>query len=318
MHITDWFSTPWANLLGQKSKSIVTENLIGHWDPSDTNSYDPTVAEGVGEDEGAFNALYYNLVAGGKNLTIYNGMALSHAAENEEYPASFSSDGSDDYMGPGLGYESDGFVVDTERDFTISMWVVPYDFSDSWPYYQWLCSLGSVNQEGIGLGGYKGRYSVGYGDDDGFGMWQEEVIRGSHVLNSHPLKDTGHNYFGFYDWQYLALTKQAGIYDESATDKLTLYINGMEDRLGVSSSGFTPGGDGVENNRFQGNEPLYVAGGFHSMMGYPDLSANMFGIILVYNRALKPSELRQNFLATNVSKKYRGMKGARDKGYFYY
>jgi len=317
MHITDWFSTPWANLLGQKSKSIVTENLIGHWDPSDTNSYDPTVAEGVSEDEGSFNALYYNLVEGGKNLTIYNGMALSHAAENEELPASFDSDGSDDYMGPSLGYESDGFVVDTERDFTISMWVVPYDLDDGWAGYQWLCSLGAVDQEGIGLGGYKGRYSVGYGDDGGGGMPQEEVIRGSHVLDPHP-KDAGHNYFGFYDWQYIALTKQAGIYDESATDKLTLYINGMEDRLGVSSSGFTPGGDGVENNRFQGDKSLYVAGGFHSIMGYPVMSANMFGIILVYNRALKPSELRQNFLATNVSKKYRGMKGARDKGYFYY
>jgi len=314
MHITDWFSASWVDLLGQKSKSIVTDGLIGHFDPSDTDSFDPSVA--IGKDE-SYAGTFNNLVAGGEDLTLYNGLALSHEAEGEDTPASFATDGSDDYMGPSMGYESDGFVVDTERDFTVSMWVVPYAASRYNANYLWLFSLGSVDKQGIALGTHKERFSVGYGDHQGGGMYAEEVVRASKIIHDHD-KDSGHNYFGFYDWQYLALTKQTGIYDESATDKLTLYINGREDRLGVSASGYSTGGDAVENNRFQGEEALYVGGAQMWIAGYPVMSANMFGIILVYNRALKPSELRQNFLATNLNKKYRGMKGGRDKGYFYY
>ena len=327
MHITDWFCTPWVNLLGQKSKSIVTENLIGHWDPSDPNSY----AGNSGLD--MYN--YNNLVGigtpfQGKKLNLFNGIETSWV-DQTSLPASFSSDGMGDYMGPGFGYERDGFVIDTDKDFTLSMWIVPYSTSYE-STNRWFASFGAINYEGIGLGSRGdgdyygvGKYAVSYGSDQGFGMWMEEVIRGSKVIYNHP-KDVNHNYFGFYDWQMLSLTKQEGRYG-TGTDKLTLYINGMEDRLSASAGGFTPGGDAVENDVFGSDQALYVGGGMHTIMGYPDTSSNMFGIILVYDRALKPSELRQNFLATNISKKYRGAtEGAdhlyppswRDRGYFYY
>ena len=70
MHITDWFSASWVDLLGQKSKSIVTDGLIGHFDPSDTDSFDPSVA--IGKDE-SYAGTFNNLVAGGEDLTLYNG-----------------------------------------------------------------------------------------------------------------------------------------------------------------------------------------------------------------------------------------------------
>ena len=319
MHITDWFCTPWVNLLGQKSKSIVTENLIGHWDPADKDSY--------GGNSGLDMTNYNNLVEGGKKLYLHNGIETSWV-DQTNLPASFSSDGTSDYMGPGLGYEGDGFVVDCTRDFTLSMWVVPYSI-DSMDTDRWLSSLGAINFEGVGLGGRggvpggawgnRGRYVVAYPNDQGGGMWMEEVVRASKTIYNHP-KDVNHNYFGFYDWQYLALTKRSGIYG-TGTDKLTLYINGMEDRLSISAGMLTPGGDGVENSIFATNQALYVGGGMQTIFGYPIMSSNIYGIILVYDRALKPSELRQNFLSTNISKKYRGPTTStdwRDRGYFYY
>jgi hypothetical protein len=221
-------------------------------------------------------------------------------------------------MGPGLGYEVDGFVVDCTKDFTLSMWLVPYS-TESSLVYKWFASLGELDYQGMGLGSYDSRFSISYGNNQGWGMWAEEVIRASHKVEGHD-KDVNHNYFGFYDWQYLALTKRSGIYG-TGTDKLTLYINGREDRLQVSASEYTPGGDGVENSGFANNQALYVGGGLNLFYGYPVMSSNLYGIILVYDRALKPSELRQNFLATNVSKQYRGPttpSAWRDRGYFYY
>ena len=312
MHITDWFCTPWTNLLGQKSKSIVTENLIGHWDPADKDSY--------GGNSG-LDMTNYNNLTGGKKLYLHNGIETSWVDETG-LPASFTSDGSSDYMGPGLGYETDGFVIDTDKDFTLSMWTVPYSASSWNPSSKWLSSFGAVNFEGIAMGTLLSRYMVGYpnfqGNEFG-GMWYEEVIRASKQVEGYP-KDVQHNYFGFYDWQMVSLTKQKYVYG-SGIDKITLYINGMEDRLSISRYGLTPGGDAVENDLFGSDQALYVGGAMNSMMGYPDLSANMFGIILVYDRVLKCSELRQNFLATNINKKYRGPTTStdwRDRGYFYY
>jgi hypothetical protein len=221
-------------------------------------------------------------------------------------------------MGPGLGYETDGFVIDTDKDFTLSMWTVPYG-ATSMVGNKWLSSFGAVNFEGIAMGTYLSRYVVGYPNDQGGGMWMEETIRASKQVEGYP-KDTNHNYFGFYDWQMVSLTKQKYVYGPGI-DKITLYINGMEDRLSISAGLLTPGGDAVENEVFGSDQALYVGGAMHQMMGYPDLSANQFGIILVYDRVLKCSELRQNFLATNISKKYRGPTTStdyRDRGYFYY
>ena len=75
---------------------------------------------------------------------------------------------------------------------------------------------------------YDGEWSKGV--KEGYGMWMEEVIRGSKTIYNHfdeatgNGKDTNHNYFGFYDWQMLSLTKQSEVYG-TGTDKLTLYIN---------------------------------------------------------------------------------------------
>ena len=326
MHITDWFSTPWTNLLGQKSKSIVTEGLVGHWDPADKDSY--------GGNSGLDMFNYNNLVEGGKKLYLHNGIETSWTDETT-LPASFYSDGTTDYMGPGLGYETDGFVIDTDKDFTLSMWIVPFSI-DSTSNNRWFASFGAINYQGIGLGGRggiergawgnSGRYAVSYGNDQGGGMWMEEVVRGSKTIYNHFDEETGngkdvnHNYFGFYDWQMLSLTKQEGRYG-TGTDKLTLYINGMEDRLSISAGMLGPGGDGVENDTFGSDKALYIGGGMQTIYGYPIMSSNMYGIILVYDRVLKCSELRQNFLATNISKKYRGPTTStdyRDRGYFYY
>ena len=295
MHITDWFSSAWTDKLGQKSTSIVSDGLIGHFDPENPNSYD---GEGL---------TFHNLIGGGLHMELMNGIAFNWYSPAGQIPKGlpcyFESDGTDNYIGPeGLDYysESSSFFVDGSADFTISMWINPWTAYDSFGGSNtFFSSLGSMTgPHGIGIGAKYGHHAVAWGRPISGGVWDSDFrVSGPLLIAPSSSNDLTH-----LDWQYIAVTKKTNRPYGEGNSKLTFYLNGIETLMGATSYGEF--GDAMPSSRIVGNQYLYVGGCYNTLMNMVQSSQNLFGIILVYNRALKRKELRQNFLATRTTHRY--------------
>jgi hypothetical protein len=103
-----------------RESSVDTTNLIGHWDPNHTSSYNGA----------AGGTTYNNLVTSKEDLKIY-GATFNWLGSNpvieEPFYFSFDIDVTDPY--------NDNFQVDARKSFAISMWLKFDNFSN--PSYLW-------------------------------------------------------------------------------------------------------------------------------------------------------------------------------------
>lgn len=345
MHITDWFSSAWLNAVGQKSTSIVSDGLIGHFDPENSMSFN-----GIG-------TTFFNLVDGQLDMALVNGADLHWFSPTEQrplgLPSYFDLDGTDDYIGPallgyGYGPELNSFYVDGTEDFTISFWIRPRSIIESGGGY---ASLGNFAYNSISLGttlqGHHavawpktpypeafqspgimpGEYLTYFSVEPDLGGFR--IAGPSLIQNPSPnqYKKENSNNLNFEDWQYIAITKKTNGPYGPGDSKITFYINGIECGL-MGSTNYQEFGDAMPTITIQANHPisngeelfLYLGGVYIDLRNFCEevsngpvlcddtnnvfCSSNSFGLILVYNRALKRNELRQNFLATRTTHRY--------------
>ena len=323
MHITDWKSTAWLRALGQKSSSIVddvefrpgkviSKNLIGHFDPNNSDSYDDSNGGDV----------YQNLVAGEEDLCLWN-MDTVPAGESgapdfegptTTTPGYFPGDGFDNYMGQcGGGYGGDNFELHAEYDFTLNVWVqvdvAALGKDGACPNYEGYIGVGPMNQYENGgccvgvIGDYAalpggqpapgaavGRIALFVGDptDSGMPMFSDRRSIGSYVRDG--------------EWHMFSLVKER--YNNDWL-RVTVYLDGIYQRLisGTNCQASTSHlGELVPYGVIGGWQSINVMALLQEYAGMetpsPASRAN-FGHVLVYDRALKHSELRQNYLALN-------------------
>jgi hypothetical protein len=98
-----------------RKASVETTNLIGHWDPNDTNSY-----SGSG-------TTYNNLVSAKEDLKIYGATFVNTS------PKHFTFDGTNDKIADidVTDPYNDNFQVDARKSFAISMWLKFDNFTNS-------------------------------------------------------------------------------------------------------------------------------------------------------------------------------------------
>jgi len=330
MHITDWKSTAWLRALGQKSSSIVSDdwfrpksvgeggdsggliskNLIGHFDPNNSDSYDDSNGGDV----------YENLVEGGEDLCLIS-METTPAGESGapdfEGPTTTSEgymvgDGIDNHLHQCDGGYSDNFTLNAAGDFTLNIW----GFTSSFPGSKGAC----VRQQGlIGVGAMNdysnGGCSVGIMEDNDSQGMRIALFCGDPLQFSMPMfsarRSIGQK-LEFNKWYMFSLVKETGnIIGEGESsyqdkDRITLYVNGVYQRLIPGSNcqaGTNHGGEMVPAGVIGGTQSIIamaMAEEYEGFLGSVNYALNGgVGHILVYDRALKHSELRQNYLALN-------------------
>ena len=320
MHITDWKSTAWLRALGQKSRSIVyddwfrpksvgeggdsggliSKNLIGHFDPNNSDCYDDSNGGDV----------YENLVEGEENLCLISmdttsdpeGGTPDFEAPTTTTPGYMIGDGVDNHLYQCYGDYTDNFELHAEYDFTLNIW----GYIGSFPGSKGACP----RQAGcIGIGPMNiysnGGCSIGVMEDDDSRGMRAALYCGDPTQYGMPFF-SGRRSIGqkleFNKWYMFSLVKERHNDDWL---RVTLYVNGIYQRL-------IPGSSCEAGTQHEGEMvPYGVIGGWQSILGMALLeeysgmeSVNYaanggFGHILVYNRALKHSELRQNYLALN-------------------
>ena len=323
MHITDWKSTAWLRALGQKSSSIVddvefrpgkviSKNLIGHFDPNNISCYNGA----VGGDT------YSNLVAGQGDLCLKNmdTVPTDGTTPDFESPTStsvgyFPGDGSDNYMRECGGY-ADSFDLNASNDFTLNVWVqVPttelgknVKGGAGCPRYGGYIGVGAMNDK------TNGGCAVGViGDDAGLPAPLSGRIALFAPAAGGPAAHSDRRSIGSKiesnKWYMFSLVKETGVPlfgGGEYYDRITLYLNGVYQRLIPGEDCLTSTvqhrGELSPSGYIGGNQQIVVMALWQENAGMgspsPASSAN-FGHILVYNRALKHSELRQNYLALN-------------------
>jgi hypothetical protein len=312
MHITDWKSTAWLRALGQKSSSIVddvefrpgkviSKNLIGHFDPNNISCYNGA----VGGDT------YSNLVAGQEDLCLWNMDTVPTFGETPDFesPTStsvgyFMGDGLDNYMRECGGYAG-GFALNVSNDFTLNVWVQVNAVAlgklggSSCPRYGGYIGVGAINDKsngGCAVGvvgddsGNYGRIALFAPSADSPAAYSDRRSIGSKIESN--------------KWYMFSLVKEVL---SPNFDRITLYLNGVYQRL-ITGANCTQTGTGQHKGELipagyiGGAQQVVVMALWQEYYGMgspsPASSAN-FGHILVYNRALKHSELRQNYLALN-------------------
>ena len=318
MHITDWKSTAWLRALGQKSSSIVDDvefrpgkviykNLIGHFDPNNTSCYNGA----VGGDT------YSNLVFGQEDLCLINmdTVPADGTTPDFESPTStsvgyFPGDGSDNYMRECGGGYGGSFDLNASNDFTLNVWVqvnataLGKQGGASCPRYESYIGVGAINDKtngGCAVGvigddsGNYGRIALFAPSADGPVAYSDRRSIGSKIESN--------------KWYMFSLVKETGrpiLGGGAHLDRITLYLNGVYQRL-IAGADCQTGtgqhkGELIPTGYIGGAQEVIVMGLWQEYSGYgspsPASSAN-FGHILVYERALKHSELRQNYLALN-------------------
>jgi hypothetical protein len=316
MHITDWKSTAWLRALGQKSSSIVDDvewrpgnfilkNLIGYFDPNNSDSYDDSNG---GE-------IYGNLVAGGEDLCLINMDTVpagESGAPDFEGPTTTTAgymvgDGSDNYLGQCAGAYADDLSLNASDDFTLNVWVQvgPSPVGYVCPEQEGYIGVGAMNDytnggcavgvmaDGVG-GGTPQRIAFFVGDPMKFGYPVFSARRSiGQTLET-------------YKWYMISLVKETGrpIFGGGAVfDRITLYVNGIYQRLIPGTAciaGTQHGGEMVPSGVIGGTQSVTVMALMQEYSGMKSIthaSNGGFGHILIYNRALKHSELRQNYLA---------------------
>ena len=283
MHITDWFSTTWNSVLGHKSSGIVDDfywrpnefisgYLSGNFDPNNTGSYNG------GSD--------YNNLKSGDDLCIFNNMSFISGSGIGD-PSYFESDGADDFiascsLGGGEGYASN-FIINLNNDYTISVWTA---MDNNHGARIW--SIGSPNagqagdDPGIELKGYYDAIRLEVGSPNGSTEFHE-IGDGRYSANKHGRSEIKEN-----RWYHFTF-----VFDKSANDnnQYQFYIDGAKARVFPSGPYEGYSGIGIQ----------YIAFGADQMLGSPQITTegHKFGHIHFYNKALKHSEVRQNYLATN-------------------
>ena len=311
MHITDWKSTAWLRALGQKSSSIVddiefrpnkviSKNLIGNWDPNNLACYDGDVG----------GTSYDNLVDGGENLCLVNMDTSPKSTDfsppvttRPSYPAYFNGDGSDNYMANCYGdeYSSDNFEIDADEDFTLSVWVDPAKVNAHGTWEEVFIGVGPVNDNtdgGLGVGIIESASDGAWATIASFIPDIDLGGYGSYTGRRAVVGEEG--YIRRNKWYQLSLVKQSY---NAAFDRVTLYLNGVYQRVPAGSyAGTDHHGEMVPAGYIGGDQQLYVMGmwqtyGGGGAIGPAASLGTSFGHILVYQKALTHSELRQNYLA---------------------
>jgi hypothetical protein len=327
MHITDWKSTAWLRALGQKSSSIVddvefrpgkviSKNLIGHFDPNNSDSYD----DSNGGDT------YENLAVGGEDLCLHS-MDTVPAGESGApdfegptitTPGYFMGDG-DNWMGQcGGGYSSD-FELQADNDFTLNVWVqvdtAALGKSGPCPNLEGYIGVGPMNQYENGgcCVGVIGDYAALPGGQPapGAAVGRIALFVGDPTQSEMPMfsdrRSIG-SYVRHGEWHMFSLVKETGVPifgGGTYFDRVTVYLDGIYQRLisGDNCSAATPHlGERIPSGVIGGLQLINVMALLQSYSGMEQpspASRGNFGHILVYNRALKHSELRQNYLALN-------------------
>ena len=313
MHITDWKSTAWLAALGQKSSSVVddvefrpgkviSKNLIGHFDPNNTSCYDGTQGGNT----------YSNLVNGQEDLCLINmdTVPADGTTPDFESPTStsvgyFPGDGSDNYMREcGVGYGS-SFELNASNDFTLNVWVQVHAAAlgkqggAGCPRYEGYIGVGAMNDK------TNGGCAVGVIGDDGLPLSGRIALFAPSAGG--PAEHSDRRSIGSKiesnKWYMFSLVKETL---SPNFDRITLYLNGVYQRL-IAGADCLAGtaqhkGELIPAGYIGGTQQIVVMALWQEYSGMgsasPASSAN-FGHILVYNRALKHSELRQNYLALN-------------------
>jgi hypothetical protein len=152
-----------------RKASIETTNLIGHWDPNDTNSY-----SGSG-------TTYNNLVSAKEDLKIYGATFVNTS------PKHFTFDGTNDKIADIDTSDpyNDNFEVDASESFAISMWLKFDNFEETSNLWTLGSSIPSVSAYTYGEGEFTqdtiaitlGSYSFSIKKKLSAGIWYMVTFR---------------------------------------------------------------------------------------------------------------------------------------------
>ncbi|MBC8407898.1 MAG: hypothetical protein H8E12_04100 [Rhodobacteraceae bacterium] len=107
--------------LGHQSDAVVTDNLIGHWQPDQNWRLSPNIVWG-------------NKVAGENDLRRFN--SITRGGSGTGTYVAF--DGTDDYVGPAsIGYGGDPFQIDRNLAWTVNLWYRYGSTSQYWGNAVW-------------------------------------------------------------------------------------------------------------------------------------------------------------------------------------